>query len=78
MGMVVSKLNAVAFARITGDIPQNVNFAIKVPTLVNFLEATIATSRPTRRHASFQSPSAPRRAARRSSATSSRIEPTVT
>jgi S1-C subfamily serine protease len=39
MGVVVSKLNAVAIARITGDIPQNVNFAIKVGTLVNFLEA---------------------------------------
>jgi S1-C subfamily serine protease len=39
MGVVVSKLNAVAFARITGDIPQNVNFAIKVSTLVSFLEA---------------------------------------
>ena len=39
MGVVVSKLNAVAIARITGDIPQNVNFAIKVTTLVNFLEA---------------------------------------
>lgn len=39
MGVVVSKLNAVAFARLTGDIPQNVNFAIKATTLVNFLEA---------------------------------------
>ena len=39
MGVVVSKLNALAIARLTGDIPQNVNFAIKVATLVNFLEA---------------------------------------
>lgn len=39
MGVVVAKLNALAIARITGDIPQNVNFAIKVGTLVNFLEA---------------------------------------
>jgi len=39
MGVVVSKLNAVAIARLTGDIPQNVNFAIKVATLVSFLEA---------------------------------------
>jgi S1-C subfamily serine protease len=39
MGVVVSKLNAMAIARATGDIPQNVNFAIKVSTLVNFLEA---------------------------------------
>jgi S1-C subfamily serine protease len=39
MGVVVSKLNAMAIARATGDIPQNVNFAIKVSTLVNVLEA---------------------------------------
>ncbi len=39
IGVVVSKLNALAIARITGDIPQNVNFAIKVSTLVAFLEA---------------------------------------
>jgi S1-C subfamily serine protease len=39
MGVVVAKLNALAIARITGDIPQNVNFAIKVGTLASFLEA---------------------------------------
>lgn len=39
MGVVMSKLDALAVARVTGDIPQNVNFAIKVSTLVNFLEA---------------------------------------
>ena len=39
MGVVVAKLNALAVARITGDIPQNVNFAIKGSTLVTFLEA---------------------------------------
>ena len=39
MGVVVSKLNALAVARITGDIPQNVNFAIKVAALVSFLDA---------------------------------------
>ena len=39
MGVVVAKLNALAVARLTGDIPQNVNFAIKVATLASFLEA---------------------------------------
>jgi S1-C subfamily serine protease len=39
MGVVVSKLNALAIARVTGDIPQNVNFAIKASTLASFLEA---------------------------------------
>jgi S1-C subfamily serine protease len=39
MGVVVAKLNALAIARLTGDIPQNVNFAIKVATLASFLES---------------------------------------
>jgi S1-C subfamily serine protease len=39
MGVIVSKLNALAIANVTGDIPQNVNFAIKVSTLSAFLEA---------------------------------------
>lgn len=39
IGVVVAKLDALAVARIIGDIPQNVNFALKVATLVNFLEA---------------------------------------
>jgi S1-C subfamily serine protease len=38
-GVVVSKLNAVAIAKWTGDIPQNVNFAIKSSVLRGFLEA---------------------------------------
>lgn len=39
IGVVVSKLDALKFAGVTGDIPQNVNFAIKASTLVSFLEA---------------------------------------
>ncbi len=39
VGVVVSKLNAVKMARITGDIPQNVNFAINVNVLRAFLDA---------------------------------------
>ena len=39
IGVVVSKLNALAVARLTGDIPQNVNFAIRVTTLASFLDA---------------------------------------
>lgn len=39
IGVVVSKLNAVAVARITSDIPQNVNFAIKAPAVINLLDA---------------------------------------
>jgi S1-C subfamily serine protease len=39
IGVIVSKLDAVRMARITGDIPQNVNFAIKTSVLRGFLES---------------------------------------
>jgi len=38
-GVVVSKLDAIQTAKITGDIPQNVNFAINVNVLRAFLDA---------------------------------------
>lgn len=37
IGVVVSKLNAAAVAKLTGDIPQNVNFAVSLQALVDFL-----------------------------------------
>lgn len=39
VGVVVGKLDAIRVARNTGDIPQNVNFAIRTSALANFLEA---------------------------------------
>jgi S1-C subfamily serine protease len=39
LGVVVSKLNALRAAAITGDVPQNVNFAIKPEVLRLFLES---------------------------------------
>jgi S1-C subfamily serine protease len=39
IGIVYSKLNAILLARYTGDIPQNVNFAIKLRPLEHFLNA---------------------------------------
>ena len=39
MGVVVSKLDAMKAAKITGDIPQNVNFAINANVLRSFLDA---------------------------------------
>lgn len=39
VGVVVSKLNAIKAAKLTGDIPQNVNFAINANVLRSFLEA---------------------------------------
>ena len=40
LGMVVSKLDALKTAKLTGDIPQNVNFAINVNVLRSFLDAS--------------------------------------
>jgi len=37
IGVVVSKLNATEVARSTGDIPQNVNFAVSLLTVADFL-----------------------------------------
>lgn len=39
VGVVVSKLNVLKVAQATNDISQNVNFAIKAPILMSFLEA---------------------------------------
>ncbi len=38
-GVVVSKLNVLAAAKVTGDVVQNVNFAIKSAIVTNFLDA---------------------------------------
>ena len=38
VGMVVSKLNVLRIARMTGDIPQNVNFAIPVSIITPILD----------------------------------------
>jgi uncharacterized protein len=40
VGVVVAKLDALQVASATGDIPQNVNFAIKAHVVRNFLRAT--------------------------------------
>ena len=39
VGVVMAKLNAIRIARATGDIPQNVNFAISAGTARAFLDA---------------------------------------
>ena len=39
VGVIVSKLNAISIAKINGDIPQNINFAISPLVLKGFLEA---------------------------------------
>ena len=39
VGIVVAKLDALGIASVTGDIPQNVNFAIKASVAAAFLDA---------------------------------------
>lgn len=39
IGVVVSKINALSVAKATGDIPQNINFAIKASTAIEFLKS---------------------------------------
>jgi serine protease Do len=39
VGIIVSKLDALSVASATGDIPQNVNFAIKASVAAAFLDA---------------------------------------
>jgi hypothetical protein len=39
VGVVVSKLNAMKIAKVTGDIPQNINFAINGAVAKSFLDA---------------------------------------
>jgi S1-C subfamily serine protease len=38
VGVVAEKLNAVKFAKVMGDIPQNINFAIKTGAVRDFLD----------------------------------------
>ena len=38
-GVVMAKLNAVKMVKWTGDLPQNVNYAIKVPYLTGLLSS---------------------------------------
>jgi S1-C subfamily serine protease len=40
VGVIVAKLDALEVAKVTGDIPQNVNFAIKVNLVTAFLDST--------------------------------------
>lgn len=41
IGIVVAKLDAIKIAQLTGDIPQNVNFAIRSSEVIRFLTANL-------------------------------------
>ena len=46
VGVVSGKLNAMKVAELSKDMPQNVNFAIRTGTLVNFLESNRVSYNP--------------------------------
>jgi hypothetical protein len=54
IGVVVSKLDASAVARATGDIPQNVNFAVSLSALVDFLQRNRVPYRQVERGAALE------------------------
>jgi S1-C subfamily serine protease len=41
VGVVAEKLNAIKFAKVMGDIPQNINFAIKTGAVRDFLDNSV-------------------------------------
>ena len=41
VGMVAAKLNALKFVKATGNIPENINFAIKTGMLRDFLDNSV-------------------------------------
>jgi len=43
VGVVSSKLNAIKFAKATGDLPQNINFAVKTGALRDFLDNSVVS-----------------------------------
>ncbi|HZO48457.1 MAG TPA: tetratricopeptide repeat protein [Xanthobacteraceae bacterium] len=57
VGVIVSKLNALRIAKVTsGDIPQNVNFAIKSLIAMSFLESGNVSASATARTAKLDAP----------------------
>jgi serine protease Do len=56
VGIIVSKLTALRVASVTGDIPQNVNFAIKASVAAAFLDAQRVVHVEIRRDGSLSTP----------------------
>jgi uncharacterized protein len=62
VGIIVSKLNALGIASVTGDIPQNVNFAIKASVAAAFLDAQLVTHAENAGASAFSTPDLAERA----------------
>ena len=64
IGVVVSKLDALKMAASTGDLPQNVNFAIRGEVMRSFLESHRVNFRCRAATPNWRTPSSPVRARR--------------
>ena len=53
VGVVVSQLNKMKFAKVTGSMPENVNFGIKASTVRQFLNASGLTTKWSKRSKSM-------------------------
>jgi hypothetical protein len=45
IGVVAEKLNAIKFAKVTGELPENINFAIKTGAVRDFLDNSVVPYR---------------------------------
>lgn len=43
VGVVAAKINALRIAKLTGDIPENINFAVKIGTVKDFLDNSVVS-----------------------------------
>ena len=50
VGVVAEKLNALKIAKATGSIPENINFAIKIGALRDFLDNNVVSYRTAMQH----------------------------
>jgi S1-C subfamily serine protease len=62
VAVVVSKLNALRIAKVTDDIPQNVNFAIKSLIAMSFLESAFVSASATASTTKLETPQIAERA----------------
>lgn len=43
VGVVAAKINAIKFAKATGDLPENINFAVKTGAVRDFLDNSVVS-----------------------------------
>jgi S1-C subfamily serine protease len=56
VGVVSSKLDGIRFANVTGNIPENINFAIKIGALRDFLDNSVVSYQTAESKADLKTP----------------------